>query len=254
MTRVTIRIEEGPFSNLGPTTEVTVRDTSTAAALAGALAAVMPRVRVEWLTLIRAARLARAGAGQGSTTRTHPLDLLAGARPLVPQGAASGLGDLRVPRVTVPTPIFPEHLLRGLADSLARGLSSLHRAAGPRTGQPVVPPRGAERRPGELLVLPDEARAWNAQHPDGPRVSPGSVVLPAGVEAPFLAWRASRALEASSGSDPAGPGREQPPAAEGTRPAESPGAPGAPDVPADPGSPAEAEPGPDETDDRSGAS
>ena len=72
MTRVTIRIEEGPVPGLGPVSEITVRDDSTATALARALAAVMPRVQGEVSGLIRQLRAVRAATGPAPSGRGAP--------------------------------------------------------------------------------------------------------------------------------------------------------------------------------------
>jgi hypothetical protein len=62
MTTVKIVIQEGALPGFGPSTTVVVRRSTTAAALAAALGAVLPQIPLRWAELMSAARVMRLAA------------------------------------------------------------------------------------------------------------------------------------------------------------------------------------------------
>lgn len=139
MHTVTIKIQDGvgPLSHV---TEVKVTNTTTAAALAGALAAVMPKARIEWAALIRAARTVQAASGRTARPTTFP--------PPPPPGA-SRPGPTRV---ASPGPLGAE-----VAADLSAALRRSFDASLPR---PAPGPAGGPR--GRLPELADFREAVTA--------------------------------------------------------------------------------------------
>lgn len=226
---VSVRIvvdESALIPGLGPRTDVTVRRNTTAAALAGALAAVLHHTHIPWASIIQAERLERARQEVRRTAERRPFPEESPASPSVvvpvsPLAAAAEAARLagqaarvRVPRVQVPpegpVPAWAREVIhRTVAEMAAGYVSALDRwVLGPRVGQSVVPaPSSPGPRPEEataLLILPAEAWAWNREHPtEG--VQAGSWPMTPEKVARFLAWRAARAEAAHRSGHPSSP-------------------------------------------------
>lgn len=217
MHHVTIKIQDGS-GPLARVTEVSVSNTSKAAALAGALAAVMPQVRLEWAALIRAARAVQA-ATTPNPARVPPSGRGASAAsPLA--GLAASLSAIQLRPIRPPS-VDPE-VARATGAALARVLLRMHsaladaasRLSGHAPARPELRPVDPETRWASVLVLPVEARDWNSQGRT-PVLHPGTVAMPPEYAAAFHAWRASRALPPTEVPSPASDPGPDAPAAEG---------------------------------------
>ena len=195
MAKVTIRVESGPVG-FGPLAEVTVRAASVPEALAQALVSVTPGAGVGFAELIRLARLERARRDAGVAR-------IAAANRDRDRGTADLYSLLGVPARAATAGGLPVvRALAGLVSGVARAVR-LAGVSAPRVVPVVSPPEAGRCR---LLVLPDEARAWNLDPERGdPPLMPGTREMPPSVAASFLAWRAGRAARARAASqDPAG--------------------------------------------------
>jgi hypothetical protein len=205
MTIVKISVEEGLFG-LGQRFDVTVRAGTAAEALAGALAAVLPRAHLTWGEVMHAARAAaaareeaRRGRGPGPGGAATP----GGHRPPGGPGIPAGHPLVRVPQIPpeVARVVAAQaaRLVAGVAAAAVRAAASL--TVPPAGRGPAAPPaagpagRGLPLPVAPLVVLPDEARDWNAAYPEMP-LHPGSVEMTAGLAIQFLAFRAGRAIDA----------------------------------------------------------
>lgn len=183
MPSVTIKIQESP---LGGVTEVKVTKSTTAAALASALAAVTPQIHAQWSEIIRAARLVQAAKGGASRSASA-------ARP----GArtAGALASVRWTAGRVPTvPLFPPGVAAKIAADFARAFEPLTRVLrGLSAGSPVHPVLPSDPSgPAALIVLPAEAMDWKQAHPEGPILHPGTNLMTVEQATRFLSWRAAR--------------------------------------------------------------
>jgi hypothetical protein len=217
---VKITVEEGVLPGLGRRFDITVRRNTTAAALAGALAAVLRHNHITWSEVIRAERLERLAMKERRPAGGPP------PSPSVSPGA--GLASVlagwtwtagRLPTVPVLPPGTAEQIGRRVSGALAafgrvmaagrRAQSAEAEAAGSLLRAPLLPGeslldhrRMSEAAAGQravatmgesvgFLILPAEARAWNLS--ELPMIHPGTDWMNPELADRFRAWRAARA-------------------------------------------------------------